>query len=276
MLLDDVPKTTKKYVEYVNNGLNIDDIKKIDDVDEELVRHFLSRACLYGSYDEKTYELLDNYYKNRLVKYNRVLVIADTHLGGIYEDYNLLYKTYDFSLKNNYKFIIHLGDIISGTVNYVFERSKDINYQIEDFLNRYPTSNDFMTCFISGNHDYFTGIEKAIPKKKNCVFAGDLRTYIDLYNNDHRLFLFHTNAYCKYIPKFNYDLKLSGHSHLYGIDNEYNEIHVPALSNASSIHEKGFITLDLYDHEYLLHRYCVDQNENLYLREKTLLKCKKI
>ena len=90
------------------------------------------------------------------VKANKFVVIADTHFGSDEENYEYIYRVFDFCDKNNIKNVFHAGDFIEGTyqedpyLNY--ENREDLIEEIYNAIERYPKS-DITTHLILGNHD---------------------------------------------------------------------------------------------------------------------------
>lgn len=254
-----------RFTDLVKRGCSIEDILRIDGkIAEEHIVKFLSD----NFQDPDVKNFLTAYYDQYRVDSDKVMIISDTHLGGIYGNYDLVYWVYDFALKNGIKYILHAGDIIEGYVNRSIE--SPIAYeQVKELQEKYPKTDEIKTYYILGNHDY---MNKVSNKKKEIYaphlvkdtaynirgleYAGVLKTYINFYD-EHRIMLYHSDQYGLRYPNLEHDLVLKGHGHGYCIDEKNNIVHLPSL--CKNTHNKninsGFIVLSLLDNSYEIDKY---------------------
>lgn len=254
-----------RFTDLVKRGCSIEDILRIDGkIAEEHIIKFLSD----NFQDPDVKKFLTAYYDQYRVDSDKVMIISDTHLGGIYGNYDLVYWVYDFALKNGIKYILHAGDIIEGYVNRSIE--SPIAYeQVKELQEKYPKTDEIKTYYILGNHDY---MNKVSNKKKEIYaphlvkdtaynirgleYAGVLKTYINFYD-EHRIMLYHSEQYGLRYPNLEHDLVLKGHGHGYCIDEKNNIVHLPSL--CKNTHNKninsGFIVLSLLDNSYEIDEY---------------------
>lgn len=258
-------QTAIRFTELVKKGYSIEDILRIDGkIAEEHIIKFLSD----NFQDPDVKKFLTAYYDQYRVNSDKVMIISDTHLGGIYSNYDLVYWVYDFALKNGIKYILHAGDIIEGYVNRSIE--SPIAYeQVKELQEKYPKTDEIKTYCILGNHDYMNKVSnkkkeiyaphlvKEIANNINGLeYAGVLKTYINFYD-EHRIMLYHSNQYGLRYPNLEHDLVLKGHGHTYYIDEKNNTVHLPSLCKDTynrSINS-GFIILSLLDNSYEIDKY---------------------
>lgn len=258
-------QTAVRFTELVKRGCSIEDILRIDGkIAEEHIIKFLSD----NFQDPDVKKFLTAYYDQYKVDSDKVMIISDTHLGGIYGNYDLVYWVYDFALKNGIKYILHAGDIIEGYVNRSIE--SPIAYeQVKELQEKYPKTDEIKTYCILGNHDYMNKVSnkkkeiyaphlvKEIANNINGLeYAGVLKTYINFYD-EHRIMLYHSNQYGLRYPNLEHDLVLKGHGHTYYIDEKNNTVHLPSLCKDTynrSINS-GFIILSLLDNSYEIDKY---------------------
>lgn len=93
---------------------------------------------------------------------DKILLISDTHIGSVFEDFDLIKRVFDYALeKYGISISLHLGDVFDGVrldkgkyLNYTLEDEEilDILYgQIDSFVSNFP---DYMKVIaIEGNHD---------------------------------------------------------------------------------------------------------------------------
>lgn len=254
-----------RFTDLVKRGCSIEDILRIDGkIAEEHIIKFLSD----NFQDPDVKKFLTAYYDQYKVDSDKVMIISDTHLGGIYGNYDLVYWVYDFALKNGIKYILHAGDIIEGYVNRSIQ-SPIVYEQVKELQEKYPKTDEIKTYYILGNHDY---MNKVSNKKKEIYaphlvkdtaynirgleYAGVLKTYINFYD-EHRIMLYHSDQYGLRYPNLEHDLVLKGHGHGYCIDEKNNIVHLPSL--CKNTHNKninsGFIVLSLLDNSYEIDEY---------------------
>lgn len=260
-----IPKHSLILSELVKKGYNINKlVANSNGINEEHIVKFLSD----NFQDPDVKKFLTAYYDQYRVDSDKVMIISDTHLGGIYGNYDLVYWVYDFALKNGIKYILHAGDIIEGYVNRSIE-SPIVYEQVKELQEKYPRTDEIKTYYILGNHDYFWTDDKihrtncdilyvknSLNEVKNLIYTGVLKTYINFYD-EHRIMLYHSNQYGLRYPNLEHDLILKGHGHGYCIDEKNNIVHLPSL--CKNTHNKninsGFIVLSLLDNSYEIDEY---------------------
>ena len=52
---------------------------------------------------------------------DKLLVMADTHLGSKFENMDYIYETYQYAFNNYFKTVLHLGDVIQSTYKPVLK-----------------------------------------------------------------------------------------------------------------------------------------------------------
>lgn len=175
---------------------------------------------------------------------DRVLFISDTHIGSEYESHYFMFNAYNFAINNNIRTVIHLGDLIEGTVR---ENRRTLSYEnakaeLERAIN-YVCYYGIETKLLLGNHD-FSIVNKfsypSFPKLVDNYFTTNkLFSVLGLGRvvlnwNGVKIILSH-----KISEKLlNYekgeivsDFELLGHAHWYYMSENKNAISVPSLSN---------------------------------------------
>lgn len=263
-------KTAIRFTELVKIGYSIEDILRIDgEIVEEHAIKFLSE----NFQDPDVKRILTSYYNQYRVDSDKVIIISDTHLGGIYGNYDLVYDVYDFALKSGIKYILHAGDIIEGYANDKIE--SPIAYdQVRELQEKYPKTDEIKTYYILGNHDYMS----MVSNQKNVIYephlvkdtanningltyAGVLQTYIN-FNDQHRIMLKHNDGWGLRFPGLEHDLILKGHGHWYQFQEQSRMICLPALKKRdySKAENIGFVVLSLLDDCYEIKTYTLDNN----------------
>ena len=110
-------------------------------------RHLLTSeeyAIIYQAY-------LDNYsFKD--FSNEKIIFIADTHIGSKNENLEYLRQVKDFIKQNKFKYLIHAGDLGDGMVNY-HRKVSTYPKQIEHILANYDLGEDIYQYILGGNHD---------------------------------------------------------------------------------------------------------------------------
>ncbi len=116
------------------------------------------------------------------VQASKFVIIADTHFGSDEENYEYIYRVFDFCNKNNIKNVFHAGDFIEGTYcddPYThYENREDLIEEIYNALERYPKS-DITTHLILGNHDV-----NSYNNSFNVYSNNKNNRYLQVYNNN--------------------------------------------------------------------------------------------
>lgn len=181
---------------------------------------------------------------NTSISDEEVLFIADTHIGSEYENDYFMERAYRFAVDNKIRTVIHLGDLIEGTVR---ENRRTLNYKdAKDELIRainFVCYYGIETKLLLGNHD-FSIVNKfaypLLPKLIDDYFVtNDLLSVLGLgrvildwngvkiklnHKISEKLLTFEENDIVS-------DIDLLGHAHWYYISENRNAISVPSLSN---------------------------------------------
>ena len=175
---------------------------------------------------------------------DKVLIISDTHSGSEYENHYFMSNAYNYAINNNIRTVIHLGDLIEGTVR---ENRRSLSYddakkELERAIN-YVCYYGIETKLLLGNHDFSIINKYAYPSFQNLVYnffamnkllsvLGLGRVILDwngvkikLNHNISEKLLTYENS------DFVSDIDLLGHAHWYYISENKNAISVPSLSN---------------------------------------------
>ena len=124
-----------------NLGHNVGDILKSYDVCRNTVLSLLyNNGIMYKRTESSSFN----------VNGNKLLIIADTHIGNIQENFNYIDQAYETGLKEGVVSCIHLGDLFQGNFSV---RDKSISYQLNAFEKYYPKVNEFITNLAMGNHE---------------------------------------------------------------------------------------------------------------------------
>lgn len=273
-----LPQTTLELLELAKTH-NFKEICDIYDANpEECICNFLARAYSDFYKDPNALRVLKEYYDNKIITGDKILLLTDTHIGDRYIVPKLLDITYNHALKRNVKTAIHLGDIIEGDCGGI--ENSDVETQIKILKQYYPET-EITTHYITGNHDEtFHGknvkcyelYKQALKSIKGLEFFSRLRTFANI--NGHRTMLYHCDAYSKHLPAFDYDIKLCGHSHCYNFDENNRELTVPHLKS-SNPSTAGFVMLYYDRDEYNIEQYGFDNNLNPIVKDVKRLKYKK-
>ena len=200
------------------------------------------------------------------IEENKIIVISDTHLGSINENYEYLDLVYEFASKNNYHSILHGGDFMQGSCKPVnlYQRLDD---QIYEAALKYPYDNYINNYILLGNHDYFLvrkydDITSYFDDRKDINILGLKKVYLNWHNN--LITLNHK------VPKFDLDLpriesliNFAGHRHEFSIID--NTIYIPTLSDDIKYYGKsnypGFFTAEIIDDILSIEMYNIIDNK---------------
>lgn len=162
----------------------------------------------------------------------RILIIADTHVGSKYENLKYIDEAYNTGIDLGVSSCIHLGDIIQGKMGFPGE--KPLSYQMDYLKNGYPEITDFNTYLLLGNHDY--SVFEYYPEYKEI-----LENVKGLYPVGYKLAYFNWNDYLfgmeHKVAQINEPFSLSdvalyfiGHGHELKIKSE-TKLKAPTLSD---------------------------------------------
>ena len=217
------------------------------------------------------------------LKDEKLGVIADTHIG--HENQNLEYikRAYDSFARRGITNVLHVGDLLEGYSNYLYENQKQnrCRKELEILKQEYPKG---FTNYISfGNHEEqfeLVGIDlyNALPKyRKDFVPLGTGYGYV-LWRKKRIALKHKTRIYKKPIYLYNCDLYLEGHSHFYNCQSKHNLLKVPTCSNVhpnqreKEKYEPGFLILERKEEEIVSSRYIFENNIPKLILKKTLEK----
>lgn len=170
----------------------------------------------------------------------KVMLISDTHMGGIYEREDYFKFVFDYCKDNEINYLIHAGDIGDGRCtkdgfSEWFENEAEARENAELVLNNYPTSSEIIQYVIAGNHEDFyknkdVHFFEELGKKQNVVLMGNRRAYFTVCGYpillEHDLLI----GYEKYLYNLMaYNLEIKGHSHISRFN--HSEIYLPTLSH---------------------------------------------
>ena len=280
-------KAYNTFTNLINHGYNIKMISA-------LYKIFPYRVIDILLYHDNVNNLkaIKEYYNSLKIDDNRCLVISDTHIGRLSqneeeEHYNIcmdshvhlfnekgLYNAYSYAYKNNIKNIIHAGDLLEGASNIGASRV-NANNQFKYLYKKYPNNKDIKTYILYGNHDYnlirYNGYnDNYFNFNNNIEIIGVNYSYMSFCNNLVKIshFCSASKHYKNIQMPFNFEL--SGHSHVFSINEEERLIKVPSLScTYSSLSDKGYLELINDENEYVFKFLDVDSKLKI---EKTLSK----
>lgn len=238
---DIINKEIISSIEYVINNSNL-----FCEEDLRFIRNYII---------EHEPELRYNY---PIVPYNlcedKIMVIADTHLGNINDNIECINWAYEEALKKQVRKVLIAGDVFEGILpcrldtiklNEIKGKYANNNYYLFllDLAKKIPNIDGIETKILLGNHDLsliygnmistkdFTYIYNLIP---NSELLGIGKVYINwtgLSNKVNCKFILNHEANLTF-ANHNFgkeDFIISGHHHYYKIYN--NEVYVPTLSN---------------------------------------------
>jgi len=221
------------------------------------------------------------------------LVISDTHSGNIYEDMEKVHRVYNYAEENNYRYVVHLGDMLEGVTlpNQNNDRVKreGIHEQIDFLTKNYPKSDKVETIYILGNHDYRcfsegVDISRVIDNRRlDMHFAGYKNSKIKIGNRDillhHPFNINRDNKYDEEIRDLyinsDFDLVLRGHTHHNGLYiNEMGSIVicVPACYSSPSRDYTGAYGITLKEKEVEIDSLFITNEVSLFSVIKQPLK----
>ena len=164
---------------------------------------------------------------------DKVILISDTHLGSLNENYHYIDLVYNFAIENNINVILHAGDFMQGTVKPVLSSCQIIENQINYVINNYPMDKSIKNYVLIGNHDYFVfrksdNIISHFSERNDIEFLGYKKVYINWHN--YLISLSHyLSKYKIDVPRIETLLKFAGHRHELYFDGS--TIHLPTLSD---------------------------------------------
>ena len=126
-------------------------------------------------------------------------IVSDTHLCSIEERLNELHTFYEICRKKGIKYVVHAGDVVSGSNVYRGQENEIHTFgfkrQADYAIKNYPLVKGIETFFICGNHDldYWkrAGVdigEIITAKRPDMVYLGQDQADVVLGNVRIRLF----------------------------------------------------------------------------------------
>ncbi len=181
----------------------------------------------------------------------QAILIADTHIGSIYERLDLLDKVFDFCIKDGINIIIHGGDLTDGLAFGYPKKHSDYYSQINYFLKRYPFDKRILTFAILGNHDMDSLVHEGIDleqiinnERLDIVPLGYRQGAIKIKND--RFFVFHPLNEANTFEILDWNklerkqFIITGHQHFmtYYEHPKFIKIYVPAISDIAKVSDK--------------------------------------
>ena len=164
--------STLLLLKLINEGKTINEISEIMKISNKRIFNMLTMIRNKGfEFDRKYYSNGDIVYVPKRsfveVKHTGVdiitrssehnfeaLVISDLHIGNANERLDLLYKAYDYCVKEGIHTIIVCGDIIDGMCFPKETIHNNVYDQIDYAIQNYPFDKSILNFAILGNHDY--------------------------------------------------------------------------------------------------------------------------
>ena len=233
--------------------INTMSIKEIEEKCPKLTAYdIIDYLIRYGENDPNNLKAIKTYYSSLTIDHDKCLVIADTHIGRLsnlstdcYENERGLYAAYNYALKNNFKHIIHLGDLLEGNSDS-YQHKMNIDEQLKYLEKIYPRTN-IKTYLLYGNHDYnliyFNGISDKFYKVcPNMELIGINYSYINFGN--YTIKLSHECKMSGLIKNIElpHEFELAGHSHYFNIYDRL--VQVPSIASVTLDKDSvGFIEI---------------------------------
>lgn len=168
-------KLTQYIMKAYKNNVPLKEIEQTVNIAHNTLTAFLGKQGIY---------LEREYLPSFEIRGNKILIIADTHIGSRKENFSYIDMAYDKGVAEGVKACLHLGDLVQGVYDKYYD---DINYQIKALDTRFPSVDEFLTYLILGNHDYsvFESNDEAkyvLENKKGLCPLGYKKVYFN-WNN---------------------------------------------------------------------------------------------
>ena len=200
---------------------------------------------------------------------NKLLIISDTHFGGIYDNYKYIDMIYDFAAKYGYNNILHGGDLIQGDIPITKDGYNNANMQAVDVIASYPYDKNINNYILLGNHDchiyrnMFNSLN-ILKQREDLKLLGIRYAYINWYN--HLVSISHHVKKKKYkldYPKAESFINFHGHRHELHIIESH--VFLPTLSDDIKRYNQapnypGFLTGTIEGDEVYINSYIFDDN----------------
>lgn len=200
---------------------------------------------------------------------NKLIIISDTHLGSIYDNYKYLDLVYDFASKYGYKNILHGGDLIQGDIPTTKEGFENVNMQAIDVISSYPYDKNINNYILLGNHDchIYRNMYNSLSilkTREDLKLLGIRYAYINWYN--HLISISHHVKKKKYkfdYPKAESFINFHGHRHELHIIESH--VFLPTLSDDIKRYNQspnfpGFLTGEIDGDQVYLNSYIFEDN----------------
>lgn len=260
-------------------------ITHIDNMCSKLnIYSIINFLLMYGEDDPIILNAIKDYYENLKIHSQKCLIISDTHIGRIlpgenrkqafYKNEEGLYSAYNYAIKHNINYVIHLGDLIEGK-SHEEQESLDINQQLNYLERIYPQVDSIKTFLLYGNHDFNAIMHNKVEFDfyKRCYktkLIGVNYSYIQFCGQTIKLEHFCKEANHLKNIELPYDFELSGHSHnTFNIYEDTRTLKIPALTIDQASSDNGFLELTDEENGYLFKRF--DRKANS-MSEKVLTK----
>lgn len=151
------------------------------------------------------------------LKGDKLIALADTHIGSIYQDDDMMNFIYDYAASIGVTDILHAGDLIQSTMRPRNPKLSNEYQQLVYTVDHYPERNGITTHICFGNHDYHTlekndDYIKVLEARKDFDILGFKRAYFTwnkyLFNLRHEI-----AGYKLEIPNYDTQGIISGHRH---------------------------------------------------------------
>ncbi len=269
-------------------GLSFEKILKVSGMDKMMLVKLYEKA-LYNSnirnsdvwlYRDMMNDYKENFYFINLFD-NKVVFLADTHIGSREENIEYLEQFKDFILKEKISLLFHCGDICDGMVKN--RKEQNCSRQIEYILKTYPVFENTSQYLLGGNHDekykMFYEIDiltKLSNLSSNIHSLGYSKAYFKVY--DKFISLEHNCKMDSFVDK-SPSLRILGHSHRSKF--KKGKVYLPAScdENPCGIEDfiPGFMVMESkkrygnVELEFFQYSYTDNGPENIYRKTYTLI-----
>ncbi len=209
----------------------------------------------------------------RKIDDDRIIIMGDTHLGGLYENYNYIEMIYNYAKEHGIKTILHAGDLIDGYIDdYRYTNIKNPIDQAEEFTCFYPEDDSIKNYMIFGNHD-LTAVYQSLDvldilkERKDFDYLAVKKAYIMWENII--IGLKHDIDYYKVLYPYKIEeVNFSGHLHRFdhvdATEERPEKVYIPACLNTYGTRNQdylpGFLNCFLNGNEMNIE--CIHFNDN--------------
>ncbi|MDE5888851.1 MAG: metallophosphoesterase family protein [Bacilli bacterium] len=193
---------------------------------------------------------------------SKIIIISDTHIGSIYENFSYTDQVYEYAIKNNIKTILHGGDLFQGPYKGVSNKYRKPENQILHLQKDYPKDDSIINKIVLGNHD-FQMFQKdwklmKMMRRPDLEVVAIRKSYFDWKGN-----LISVSHKCpKYevkIPNLETLVNFAGHSHKFTL-HEKKGIMIPTLSDDTKFDSPpGFLVAEITEEGFYLELISFDK-----------------